>query len=149
MAEIMDLLRSAVGSPYPAAAAKILSFGSLDRGWNGHKAARIPTTVQTQALEFLISIWNKFGTSVAEPTEVAPTSDGGVALEWIVKEGVRDKGIEIIVFDRHSEFTVRDRADGTIEQDAESVDFDFLLRNVIDRYVSGHFILAKQSPQQK
>ena len=145
---MMDPLRSAVARPYPAAAAKILSFGSLEKGWNGHKASRIPTAAQTMALEFLTTVWNKFGTSVAEPTEVAPTSDGGVALEWIVKDGGRDKGVEVVIFERRNEYTVRDRVEGHIESDAEDVDFDFLLRNVIDRYVAGHFILAKQSPQQ-
>jgi len=129
--------------PYPATTARIRQLGGLETGWNGHHAARIAQASQDAAVRFLERVWNEFKTSVAEPTVVAPTSDGGVALEWIVKDGDRERGVEIVCMPSRYEYSIRNRGTRRLEDDSEAADVQTILFNVIKPHVAGHFILAR------
>jgi hypothetical protein len=89
--------------------AKIRDLSLLRRDWNGHGAAPLSPESRRAAEDFLAAVWSEFGPSVAEPTVVAPTSDGGVAVEWIVNDGRRVKAVEVVFLARGNEFSVRDR----------------------------------------
>lgn len=129
--------------PYPVAMNRIQDLAKLQSGWNGHGAV-VPTPASLRAAQdFLSYVWNEFGSMVAEPTVVAATSDGGVAVEWIVKAGDREKGVEIVFLPKGIEYSVRDRDAGRLEDSGENVDAGFLLLNVIKAHVAGRFILAR------
>lgn len=128
---------------YPATVAKITQLGHLPPGWNGHAAPKVSPAAQIQAIDFLSRVWREFYTSVPEPTIVAPTSDAGVALEWIVKAGSGELGVEVVFLDGSTEYSVRDREQQKIVEDGEKVDVSFLLYEVLKRRVAGHFVLAK------
>ena len=130
-------------APYPGAAARIEQLASLNRDWNGHGAMRVAEASRKAALGFLDRVRQEFGTSVPEPTVVAPTSDGGIALEWIVRERTHEKGVEVVFLPTGIEYSLRNRDNGRLEDDRENVDVDFLLLNVIKPHVAGHFVLAK------
>ncbi len=125
---------------YPITIQTISELGPLPDGWNGHRAARITQESQRAAITFLTRVWNEFGSSVPEPTVVAPTSDGGVAVEWIVKDGGAVRGVEIVFIDNRNEFSVRNRDTRVLERDGENVDARYLLFEVIKPHVAGHFV---------
>ena len=128
------------GGTHQATIARISQPGELGSGWNGHRAAPISKESQVAAIALLHLVSMEFGLSVAEPTIVAPTPDGGVALEWIVKD--RDeRGVEVVCFPAWYEFTVRNRRTGKIEDDAEHVSRDNVLLNAIKPYVVGRLVL--------
>lgn len=129
--------------PYPATVAKIAQLTQLEPGWNGHRAARISPAAQMGAIDFLAKVWAEFGTSVPEPTVVVPTPDGGVALEWIVKDDHRVMGVEIVFLDRGNEYSVRDRDGQRLDDEGENVAASVLLYEVIKPRVAGRFVLAK------
>lgn len=126
--------------PYPGALARIEQLATLEPGWNGHRAAPISKDSQRAAIEFLRHVWAEFGRSVAEPSIVAPTPDGGVALEWIVQDG-DERGVEVVCFPAWYEYTVRNRRTGAIEDEAERTWPDRILPNVIKPRVVGHAVL--------
>jgi hypothetical protein len=131
--------------PYPGATEKIEGMGELPAGWNGHYPSEIGSAAQETAKRFLRLVWNEFGSAVPEPTVVAPTSDGGIALEWIAKEGDRERGIEVVCFaNGRYEYSVRNRTTGRLDEGQEDVlDPEVVLLNVIKPYVAGRFILAR------
>lgn len=129
--------------PYPVSVTRIERLAELDPGWNGHNAPRIPEASRAAAVSFLERVWSEFGSSVPEPTVVAATSDEGVALEWIVKDGDRERGVEIVCLPARYEYSVRNRQTGRLEQDAEGIAPQQILFDVIKPYVAGHFVLAK------
>lgn len=126
--------------PYPGALSRIAPLATLEPGWNGHRAAPISKDGRRAAIAFLADVWMEFGTTVAEPTIVAPTPDGGVALEWIVQDG-DEVGVEVVCFPAWDEYTVRNRRTGAIEDEAERAWRDRILRNVIKPHVVGHAVL--------
>lgn len=68
--------------PFAESIALINRIGEMEPGFNGHHAAVATLTVRQDAIRFLSRLASSYGTSVPEPSMVAPTSDGGVALEW-------------------------------------------------------------------
>ena len=126
--------------PYPGTLNRIAQLATLEPGWNGHRAAPISKDSQRAAIAFLADVWMEFGTTVAEPTIVAPTPDGGVALEWIVQDG-DERGVEVVCFPAWYEYTVRNRRTGAIEDEAERTGRQRILLNVIKPSVVGHVVL--------
>lgn len=129
--------------PYPVAMNRIQDLANLQSGWNGKKAVTPAAGSLRAAEDFLSRVWNELGSMVAEPTVVTSTSDGGVALEWIVKAGDREKGIEVVFLPKGNEYSVRDREAGRLEESGENVDSGYLVLNVIKSHVAGRFILAR------
>ena len=126
--------------PYPGALHRIAQLATLEPGWNGHRAAPISKDSQRAAVYFLSQVWAEFGSSVAEPSIVAPTPDGGIALEWIVQDG-DERGVEVVCFPAWYEYTVRNRRTGAIEDEAERARPNRILLNVIKPRVVGHAVL--------
>ncbi len=129
--------------PYPGALAQIEGFSTLESGWNGHHAAAISPGTREAAVRLLDQIWHEFKVSVPEPSIVVPTSDGGVALEWIVKDGDAERGVEIVCLPSRYEYSVRDRATGRLGEESESADPGFLLLHVIKTRVAGHKVVSR------
>ena len=131
--------------PYPSAVSQIEAMEDLETGWNGHRASRISKGSQQSAIQFLWRVWEEFRNAVPEPTIVAPTSDGGVALEWIVKYGTEERGIEIVCLPANRyEYSVRNRVTGQLEEDQEGIlDLGMIMRNVIKPHVAHQFVRAK------
>lgn len=128
---------------YPSAVRRIEGTAEHGRGWNGHDAPPIPKASREAALHFLAMLWNEFQSTVPEPTVVAPTSDEGVAFEWIVKDDRdHERGIEIVCLPGHRyEYSIRNRDTRQVLDDAETSDAGFILRNVIKAHVANHFVL--------
>ncbi len=130
--------------PYPVAVTRIERFAELEQGWNGHDAAPIARRRRDTPIEFLYRVASEFGSAVPEPTVVAATSDGGVALEWIAKADGEERGIEIVFLPNGSnEYSARNRDERRVLDDGENLDLGFLLLNVIKPHVAGHFVLAR------
>ena len=118
---------------------RIAQLAALEPGWNGHRAAAISKDSQQAAITLLQYAQTELA-AVADPTTIAPTPDGGVALEWIVKD--RDeRGVEVVCFPTWYEYTVRNRSTGVIEDDAEHATRDQVLLNAIKPHVAGHIVL--------
>jgi hypothetical protein len=82
---IADRVPGSTG-PFEGAISRIRGIASMQPGWNGHGAAVAPREVRGTAIDFLLRLAQNFGTSIPAPTLVAPTSDGGVTLEWRLRE---------------------------------------------------------------
>jgi hypothetical protein len=129
--------------PYPGALARIEHFRALAPGWSGHHAAAIVEASRTAAIRLLEQAWGEFGSSVAEPTVIAPTSDGGVAFEWIIKNDDAETGVEVVCLPTRYEYSLRDRTTGRLGEDSEGTDLGFILHNVLKPRVAGHKVLSR------
>lgn len=108
---------------------------TLKPGWDGHGAAVPGEAICTVATNFLRRVAGKFGTDVPEPTVVAPTSDGGVSVEWRLKTPSEAVELVFLPNDLH-EYTVRDIELRHIEQSDEGVSVDDLFE-VVKLIVAG------------
>jgi hypothetical protein len=107
---------------FHASIERVKHLERLPRDWNGHGAAPISATARRSAILVLDRTWQMFGPMMPAPTIIAPTTDGGVALEWIIRDQRGEHGVEIVCLaagDRF-EYSVRDRVSGTLQDDLEN-----------------------------
>ena len=91
---------SILGSNYP----RLLSFGSLKRGWNGYDGEEIPPSVINSAMGLLMSL--SFHPSIF------PTGRGSIQIEYYMDD---DNFAEIEVFSDHIS-AYSEGIKGTIEE---------------------------------
>src|SRR5213593_4780633 len=112
---------------FPDAIAEIDRLGNtLKRGWDGHGASEIGFTARTNAVDFVRRVWKDYGTVVQAPA-VAPVSDGGIALEWIVRTPQGARELELVFLDRGNEYSVRYQGKSAFEHEGEDESVPFLL----------------------
>ena len=113
---------------------KIEHIGKMSPGWNGFKAAVADASVRHAAISFLQEVGQRFPSDVHEPTIVAPTPDGGVAIEWRLADAPR---CFELVFMPHGarEWALREK-ERTIDyaEDANEAE----LFDLMKRHVAGH-----------
>src|SRR6266478_5669799 len=68
--------------PFGAAIASIGTIEYMKPDWDHHRGIVPSPAVRQAAVEFLRKIARDYGSDIPEPTMVAPTSEGFVALEW-------------------------------------------------------------------
>jgi hypothetical protein len=113
-------------SHFGTAITRIERIGAMKPGWNGHRAPVTSPEVRSTAISFLRKLSANFGVSVPEPTLVAPTSDGGIALEWRLRTPA--EAIEFVFLPRGlHEYTLRDLNKGHLDRIGEDVSEDELL----------------------
>ena len=113
--------KSSPGTPqFERAISDIERIGSMEAGWNGHGAPIAALEVRNQAIGFLRRLLSNFGTSIPAPTLIAPTSDGGVTLEWRLREP--SEAIEFVFLPNGShEYSFRDLDKDRLDRVEEDV----------------------------
>ena len=142
---MVDAIRRFFGTrePFRAAIAKVHQIGFMKPGFNGHNAAVANAEVRQNAEDFLRKLLKHYGTSVPAPTLVAPTSDGGVAIEWRLKNP--SEAVEIIILPRGlHEYAIRDLGKGRLDDAREDVPEQDLL-NLVKLVVVGRVAEAPDS----
>jgi hypothetical protein len=118
---------------YADVIAQIKSLETLKPRWNAHGASAIAESARDAAITFLRQIEAKFGSSVLEPA-VAPTSDGGVSLEWKFPPQL----LEIVLLPHErNEYSLRDlESDKLIraDEDLSSGELIELIRTSVSKY---------------
>jgi len=126
------------GLAYPAAIARIERLKQREPGWNAHRSLNVTQASREAAIVFLRKLWAEFGASVPEPSVVAPTAIGGVAVEWVVKDLGEERGIEVVCLPERYEYSIRNRATGRLEDDSQNASLRSILTSVIKLHVADH-----------
>ncbi len=122
---------------HSAAIKKIEALAKLKTGWDGHRAAPIEEPAARLATAFLSVLATDFGPTVPTPL-VAPTPDGGVALEWRSKFPDGEREVELVFLKDLVEYSVGMHHLDTLMDEGKTLDLGFLVRNIIKPHVLAH-----------
>ena len=114
--------------PYAQVIEEVRKLTELDRGWNTYRAGRITDEAQQQAIAFLGLLPGLPGP--IPPPSVAPTPNGGVALQWLAG----DREVEIIFLAKGGEYSVAQRGKDDVLAAGSIGEVD-LLKDIVREHV--------------